>query len=204
MWLNVAVILLLLGAAIDRDRHTRAHEDEPAYVDYGGSGEPLVLVPGLGGCGSLSDVVPLLTPQFRVVVFHLPLKTADNADDYSFRYIATRLASVLDARAPCARAHFLYLPSSRTTPREPLARARARTSASRIICAFLRGGVFPLLRTPAQSSALFQASRSLCRAWKETQELSIERCDVLGESFGGGVAQRFAPAPRRRRPRSHS
>lgn len=68
------------------------------HKDYG-EGFPVVLIPGLDGITEFfADIIPELTPQYRVVQYYLPLAwEAKNAGkDYTFEYLASDLKDVLD------------------------------------------------------------------------------------------------------------
>jgi len=68
------------------------------YKKYG-SGPAVISVPGLDGATEFfSDIVPELTREFTVIVYHLPLLTEarEAGEEYTFDFLAADLKSVLD------------------------------------------------------------------------------------------------------------
>ena len=58
----------------------------------------LVIIPGLDGIlTTFQDIVPMLTPHYRVIQFYLPLLSHEmDPKDYTFTYLASELKLVLD------------------------------------------------------------------------------------------------------------
>jgi len=64
-----------------------------------GEGSPLVIVPGLDGITEFfTDIIPELTPEYRVILYYLPLVAeAESAGEpYTFDFIAADLKKILD------------------------------------------------------------------------------------------------------------
>jgi pimeloyl-ACP methyl ester carboxylesterase len=70
------------------------------YKNYGDPNRPpIVIIPGLDGCVSFfQDVIPELTVEYNVIVFHLPLcdPSKDCSISYTFPHISLELKKVLD------------------------------------------------------------------------------------------------------------
>ncbi len=78
------------------------------YKKYG-SGPAVVIVPGLDGVTEFfSDIVPELTREFTVIVYHLPLlaEAREVGERYSFDFISADLKSVL-AEIGVSKAHII-------------------------------------------------------------------------------------------------
>lgn len=73
-------------------------KERPFRYKVYGEGPPLVIVPGLDGITEFfADIIPQLTPQYRVILYYLPLLAeAPSPEAYTFDFIAADMKEVLD------------------------------------------------------------------------------------------------------------
>lgn len=100
MYWPIVLVTIIASIVSVYQRSNYSDALDHRYKSYGNTeGRAVVLIPGLDGAAAFfGDIVPELTAAgHHVVVFHLPLLAdSESMDDYTFAYIATELAAVLE------------------------------------------------------------------------------------------------------------